>query len=625
MKLVFKKLNIENFMSIGVAEIDFESMVGFNTIIGENNMKQDNAKSNGSGKSSIFEALIWCLTGETIRGNKDVVNHNTDGGTKVSVTFESNGHTYEIERYKNHHQFKTNLFIKVDGEDKSGKGIRDSEKLLESYLPELTASLIGSVIVLGQGLPSRFTNNTPSARKEVLEKLTQSDFMIEDIKSHVSARKTELDLEVRQHQDELLRYRTLVSVTEKALDDLRCKLSDFDDIPAKRKKLNDTLEEYEILKKNVSTYIADYDSLDKQCSDLTSEYNSLETIQNNELLVIKNEHSEKSSALQSDLAVAKSTILTLERKIADAKMVTDICPTCHQKLPGVFIPDTESDEVELEKCRAIVLDISNKVQSLREEYLVYRWTEVEHKYKQKLHDMKEQLFKLCEKRTDASNIKVSAESAVRKMESKIVGIESEIAYCETSRESVISDISSNELKLEELQDKIRGIEESEIVTQQHLAVINKFETIIKRDFRGYLLQDIIVYIDKRAKAYSNTIFGTDLISFTLDGNNIAISYNGKSYEALSGGERQKVDIIVQFAIRDVLCAYTNFHTNIIVLDEIFDNLDDIGSKKVIDLITHQLTDISSIFIISHHAKELNLPYDREIIVSKDENGVSTLL
>jgi energy-coupling factor transporter ATP-binding protein EcfA2 len=90
-------------------------------------------------------------------------------------------------------------------------------------------------------------------------------------------------------------------------------------------------------------------------------------------------------------------------------------------------------------------------------------------------------------------------------------------------------------------------------------------------------------------------------------------------------ERQKVDIIVQFAIRDVLCAYTNFHTNIIVLDEIFDNLDEIGSRRVIDLISHQLTDISAIFIISHHAKELNLPYDRELVVRKDENGVSNLV
>ena len=206
----------------------------------------------------------------------------------------------------------------------------------------------------------------------------------------------------------------------------------------------------------------------------------------------------------------------------------------------------------------------------------------------------------------------------------IVKTNSEIELYEVTKNNLFDEIRKQEAKLVELEAQQRKLEEEEILINQHIAIVNKFETIIKRDFRGYLLQDIIVYIDKRSKDYCKTIFNTDLIDFALDGNNISITYNGKSYEALSGGERQKVDIIVQFAIRDMLCAYTGFHTNIIVLDEIFDNLDDTGSKQVIDLISHQLTDISAIFIISHHAKELNLPYDRELIIRKDENGVSNL-
>ena len=79
-----------------------------------------------------------------------------------------------------------------NGEDVSGKGIRDSEKLLSEYLPDLTSSFLGSVIILGQGLPQRFSNNTPSGRKDVLEKLSKSDFMIEDLKQKVSDRKTQI-------------------------------------------------------------------------------------------------------------------------------------------------------------------------------------------------------------------------------------------------------------------------------------------------------------------------------------------------------------------------------------------------------------------------------------------------
>jgi DNA repair exonuclease SbcCD ATPase subunit len=78
---------------------------------------------------------------------------------------------------------------------------------------------------------------------------------------------------------------------------------------------------------------------------------------------------------------------------------------------------------------------------------------------------------------------------------------------------------------------------------------------------------------------------------------------------LSGGEKQKVDILVQLAIRKMLSRYLDFSSNILVLDEIFDNLDPAGTRGVLQLIAQRLTDIESIFIISHHAAELNINYD----------------
>ena len=75
MDIKFKKLHIKNFMSIGEADIDLSDRA-FTLIEGVNNNENDNARSNGSGKSSIFEALVWTLTGTTMRGNKDVVNFN---------------------------------------------------------------------------------------------------------------------------------------------------------------------------------------------------------------------------------------------------------------------------------------------------------------------------------------------------------------------------------------------------------------------------------------------------------------------------------------------------------------------------------------------------------------------
>ena len=170
MNIEFKKIQIENFLSIGKAEVTLDTN-GFVRVVGVNQNSQDLALSNGAGKSSIFDAIAWALTGETIRGlTNNVVNKNTSGGTLVSLYFDCDGSSYNVIRTRDHSVFKSNMFLRVNGVDKSGKGLRETEKILNDYLPDISMGLIGSVIVLGQGLPQRFTNNTPPGRKEVLEK-----------------------------------------------------------------------------------------------------------------------------------------------------------------------------------------------------------------------------------------------------------------------------------------------------------------------------------------------------------------------------------------------------------------------------------------------------------------------
>ena len=159
--------------------------------------------------------------------------------------------------------------------------------------------------------------------------------------------------------------------------------------------------------------------------------------------------------------------------------------------------------------------------------------------------------------------------------------------------------------------------------ESKLDIINKFNTFISRDFRGYLLNSVINFINKKAKEYSQCIFDTDKINFSINGNNIEISYCNKQYENLSGGERQKVDLIIQFSIRDMLCKFLNFSCNVLIVDEIFDNLDSIGCQRVINLISTKLHDISDVFIVTHRG-DLEIPYDSEIIIEKDEKGISRI-
>ena len=160
------------------------------------------------------------------------------------------------------------------------------------------------------------------------------------------------------------------------------------------------------------------------------------------------------------------------------------------------------------------------------------------------------------------------------------------------------------------------------LTRSHLDVISKFSTALNRDFRGYLISTVISYIENKSKQYASIIFDNEDIRFFLNGNNIDITYGNRAYENLSGGEKQKIDLIIQFSIRDMLSAQRNLTSNILVLDEVFDNLDSFGCNKVIDMIS-TLTDIKNVFIVTHR-KDLSLPSDQELIVVKSSDGVSRI-
>lgn len=96
MKINFEKIQLHNFMSFTDATIQLNTP-GYILVSGENNNKEDNSTSNGSGKSAIFEGLLWCLTGETQRHTTKVLKLGTKEGF-VTVWFSLDNDQYEITR-----------------------------------------------------------------------------------------------------------------------------------------------------------------------------------------------------------------------------------------------------------------------------------------------------------------------------------------------------------------------------------------------------------------------------------------------------------------------------------------------------------------------------------------------
>ena len=200
--LDFKKVILHNFGSYGHAEVDLKNR-GFCLVSGQNNYKKDNALSNGSGKSFIWSAICFTITGETLSGlHSNLKNINIDENScYTQLVFSVNNDEYELTRYV---EPKSDLKIVKNGEDVSGKTFRESEKKLGDLLPELNKDLIASTILIGQGMPNKFSSFSPSGRKELLENLTGTDFMIDEVKTKIQNRQTELEGQVRALEDSFL-------------------------------------------------------------------------------------------------------------------------------------------------------------------------------------------------------------------------------------------------------------------------------------------------------------------------------------------------------------------------------------------------------------------------------------
>lgn len=623
MLINFEKIIIHNFLSFGHSELVLNTN-GYTAIYGENHNKTDNATSNGSGKSSIWEAISWALTGNTIRNCKDIVNIYAGGdGAYVELFFTVDNNQYHIIRSKNHSLYKTNLKIYVNGEDKSGKGIKDSEKLLKDYLPDMTSQLIGSVIILGQGLPQRFSSKTPSERKALLESLSKSDFMIEDIKNRLTSRKDELQAKLRKCQDELLVSNTNMSRLQADLSNEKTLLDSLL-TENENNEISGLVERVDSLSKDIATKQNQSNEISEKLNDCRNKYIKIKSQRDNIKLEISTNSSEAKEIVRLDgLSIALTTEKTgVLNEIKVKEQIRDICPTCGQKIPNVVKPDTSGLKHRVDEITEQLNDIKIKSQSLKEQIqrnidnAIAELSTTMDNLQREGESYKETVNKINMDITSTQRYLDDAKSKLERAKLREETKKEKIDTCQKRITTLTNDISS-------LQEKMLYISNEQDDTQMRIDTVSKMYNIATHAFRGFLLSNIIEFINQQAKEYCNDVFGSQKIDIVLEDNNINIYFDGKMYENLSGGERQKIDIIVQLSIRDMLCKFSNFSSNILVLDEIFDNLDAYGCQNVLNVISKKLTDVQSVYIITHHA-DIDLPIDNIINVIKNEDGISEI-
>jgi hypothetical protein len=132
-ELKIKSLEMKNFKNHSYLKLDFEP--DKTTIVGDN----------GTGKTSIGEAIAFCLTGCDLYGTENVVNKLMKKGETsmyVKVIIEQDGKTYEIKRERNKGVNEITLNgVKVTQTDLLAKFIQDKNIFFSIYNPLCFTSL----------------------------------------------------------------------------------------------------------------------------------------------------------------------------------------------------------------------------------------------------------------------------------------------------------------------------------------------------------------------------------------------------------------------------------------------------------------------------------------------------
>lgn len=617
----FNKIALHNFGCYVDAELNLTNR-GFCLVSGQNNYLPDNALSNGVGKSILLSSICWTLCGETVSGLKSGLRNvaTTEDLSYASVEFKYNSDEYIITRML---APRSELKIVKNGIDVSGKGIRESEKKLNELLPELTRDLITSSIILGQGMPNKFSSFSPSGRKDLIERLTKSDFMIEDLRTRIENRQLELQKQIRELDDAILVSKTQLTIETGVLKTLEAELADLA-IPDTNIDLRIAHAEVDIEKLTAAvTLLPNLET----ANNLQAYEKSLADIQNAKLAVSQEElsaYTEATAAITTRRAELTGNVKYLQQELTRQQSITDTCPTCGQKIAGVHKPDTTKLEAELAQKTAEIDTLDTDLQTKEKKHLAYK-AEIEAHFDAQIKAARDKIEaeKLSIRKNTQERSGLNAQLAAAK--EMLTKLTYDKKHAATLRAATEAKLAEKTIQVDNLTAQMRTAESTREGLIEHQNIVKKMSNIVKRDFRGQLLSNIIIYLDSKAKDFCEIVFGTRELTIELSGNNLDITYLGKAFDGLSGGEKQRVDLILQLAIRDLLIKHLGLEANILVLDEVTDFLDKKSCAAIVRLLESELNTVESVFIISHMADSLELPVDSTITIVKSAEGISEVV
>ena len=324
----FQSIEIEGFKNFKTKQIfNFDREPGL-YFIGGKNKKHPRLGSNGIGKTTLFDALVWVLKGETIRGTEGNVLKSWKMPKKtpcrVSLNFIKDDDVCNLTRTQGPN---TLIFKRNDSKEET---LRQEE--VDKLIPLQADQTVYSLIT-GQ-FNTSFLDLTPTPKLNFFSSLMGLDFW-EDCSETAS-------LKLKKLEADKLKELTTQAVTTEKLNNLLLQKVDLET----KKKDYDTVKKLEI------------DKLTIKADDILEQVKLLEK-EDNEIIMWLATHEQESGRFfhQQEILLPKVEVIKVkeiqpineklttlsERKRAANKSLEkwksmqDKCPTCEQDIQPDFL------------------------------------------------------------------------------------------------------------------------------------------------------------------------------------------------------------------------------------------------------------------------------------------------
>jgi len=559
--IIFKKISAKNFLSFEEFEFDFKS--GKHLIAGTNH-STNFAESNGSGKSSLFEGISWCIYKKTTRDKN--ISRDGKGKCQVSLEFSIEDDDYIITRSTDKSEKKDNVLVSCNGENISPRNTENIEDIIDRIIG-IPYDLFVIVVTVLQGLPINLSSMTPTIRKGVLESMMSLDNwdvinkLFQREKLAISKEYNEIDIRYTTTSDNMIAKNAALETIKNMTDKSQVNFSD---------------ELYQI-KKQLSEARSNINSLESR-RDMCSE--------------------EEPEVIRKELYTLKSSCTIVENQIKDLiDLIEDkICPTCGQNYPSSMIEDAK------EKLNAF----DEKLPALQA----------------KVRDVESLLNNINLMDNDIYAAKREMRLLQSNFDSIICRMDNQEEDNSESISAMKEELKTLAIEANELNAQLRDIEIKLEGTGYILSLL-----LPSSPFRTRILEKYLSYVNGILAEISPNILDNISISLEVDkkANGIEIQINDgkRGYRSFSGGEKRRMDIIIILSLQKFLLECTGVSTNLLVFDEIFDSLDNVGIQMVLNCIDMIFEESLCVYIITH------IPTFRQsfesIIEVEKVDGVSSLM